>query len=295
MSLRRVRSTFVVVLLALIAAAFFGVSSVLMHTEARAAPADQALRPSLLVHLARRPAWLAGMGAQIVGFALLATALEMGSISVVQAIAPVALLLALPLAARVSGKHLRRADWIGAGATIVGLAIALVVADPATGRAIPTTAGWVGLLGLSAVVTVALLIAAPRLDGAGHAVALATAAGIVLGLNVVFTKAAATHFDHGIVEGLTAWETYGVAIAGLGGLLLMQSAFQAGAIEWSLPTLTVINPVLSIAVGLILLDETIAAHGAALVLLVVSLAVMVWGVVSLARSPALVAIHEQPA
>src|SRR5256885_15566757 len=93
-----------------------------MHTQARAAPAEQALKPTLLVHLAQRPAWLAGIGAQIAGFALLATALEMGSLSVVQAIAPVALLLALPLAARVSGRRLRRRGWVGAGAASVGLA-----------------------------------------------------------------------------------------------------------------------------------------------------------------------------
>src|SRR5438270_9181202 len=103
-----------------------------MHTQARAAPAEHALRPSLMVHLIQQPAWLAGIGAQIVGFALLATALATGSLSLVQAIIPAGLLLALPLAARVSGKSLRRADWIGAGATIVGLAVALVVADPAT-------------------------------------------------------------------------------------------------------------------------------------------------------------------
>jgi hypothetical protein len=285
----------VVVFLALVAAAFFGASSVLMHTQARAAPAEQSLRPSLLVHLARQPAWLAGIGAQIAGFALLAVALEMGSLSVVQAIAPVALLLALPLAARVSGKRLRRADWLGAGATIVGLAVALVIADPATGRSTPTPTGWTVLLTFSIGASVILLVVGARLTGAGRAVALATAAGIVLGLNTVFTKAAATQFKAGIGNGLSSWETYGVAVFGLAGLLLMQSAFQAGEIEWSLPTLTVINPVLSIAVGLILLDETVAAHGVAIVPLVISLAVMVWGVVSLARSPALVAIHEQPA
>ncbi|MBV9411929.1 MAG: DMT family transporter [Acidimicrobiia bacterium] len=284
-----------VVVLSLVAAAFFGASSVLMHTQARAAPAEQSLRPSLLVHLARQPAWLAGIGAQILGFALLAVALEMGSLSVVQAIAPVALLLALPLAARVSGKRLRRADWLGAAATIVGLGVALVIADPATGRAMPTTTGWTVLLTFSIGVSVALLVVGARLTGAGRAVALAPAAGIVLGLNTVFTKAAATQFKAGIGNGLTSWETYGVAVFGLAGLLLMQSAFQAGEIEWSLPTLTVINPVLSIAVGLVLLDETVAAHGVAIIPLVISLAVMVWGVVSLARSPALVAIHEQPA
>ncbi|MBV9285840.1 MAG: hypothetical protein JO176_14560, partial [Acidimicrobiia bacterium] len=50
-----------------------------------------------------------------------------------------------------------------------------------------------------------------------------------------------------------------------------------------------------IVVGLTLLDETIAAHGPAIVLVVVSLGVMVWGLIALTRSPALVAIHEQPA
>ena len=283
-----------VVVLALVAAALFGASSVLMHTQARAAPADRNLKPSLLVHLVQQPAWLAGIGTQLAGFALLATALEMGSLSLVQAIIPAGLLLALPLAARVSGKRLERADWLGAAATIAGLAVALVIADPATGRSTPTAGGWAVLFGFSAVATVALLVASGRLTGAGRAVAMATAAGIALGLNAVITKAAATRFSHGIGEGVSSWETYAVAVCGLGGLLLMQSAFQAGEIEWSLPTLTVTNPVLSIVVGLTLLDETVAAHGPALALLVLSLAVMVWGVVSLARSPALVAIHEQP-
>jgi len=284
----------VVVVLAVAAAALFGASSVLMHTQARAAPEEQALKPTLLVHLAQQPAWLAGIGAQIAGFALLATALEMGSLSLVQAIAPAGLLLALPLAARVSGKHLRRSDWMGAGATIAGLAVALVIADPATGRSTPTDAGWVGLLVFSTVATVVFLVVARRTAGAGRAVALAMAAGIVLGVNVVFTKAAATAFKDGIGNGFASWETYAVAVCGLGGLLLMQSAFQAGEIEWSLPTLTVINPVLTISVGLILLNETVAAHGVTLVPLVISLGVMVWGVVVLARSPALIAIHEQP-
>src|SRR2546423_1464566 len=124
-----------VVILALAAAALFGASSVLMHTQARAAPAEQALKPTLLVHLAQQPAWLAGIGAQIAGFALLATALEMGSLSLVQAIAPAGLLLALPLAARVSGKRLRRAGWVGGVATIPGVAVAPLILGPPAGRA----------------------------------------------------------------------------------------------------------------------------------------------------------------
>jgi len=180
-------------------------------------------------------------------------------------------------------------------ATVAGLAIALVIADPATGRSSPTAAGWIVLFGFTLVVSAVLIGVSQRVAGASRAVALAVAAGLVLGLNNVVTKSAATHFKHGIGEGFASWETYALAVCGLTGLLLMQSAFQVGDIEWSLPTLTVVNPVLSIAVGLTLLDETVAANGVAYVPLVISLAVMVWGVVSLARSPALVAIHEQPA
>ena len=283
-----------VVILALGAAALFGASSVLMHTEARAAPAERALRPSLMVHLVQQPAWLAGIGAQIVGFGLVAVALEMGSLSLVQSIIPAGLLLALPLAARVSGKHLRRADWLGAGATVAGLAVALIIARPATGRSTPSATGWIVLFAFTIVVSMALIVFSRRASGAPRAVALAVAAGMVLGLNAVLTKAAATEFKHGVGQGLSSWETYALAVVGLTGLLLMQSAFQVGDIEWSLPTLTVTNPVLSIVVGLTLLDESVAAHGATLVPLFLSLAVMVWGIVALARSPALVAIHEQP-
>src|SRR5581483_11293102 len=92
-----------------------------MHTQARAAPADRALKPSLLVHLAQQPSWLAGIGLQIVGFGLVATALGMGSLSLVQAIAPVGLLVALPLGrgsqASISGaligseRRRRSSDW----------------------------------------------------------------------------------------------------------------------------------------------------------------------------------------
>src|SRR5438270_2747742 len=140
-----------------------------MHAKAREAPTEKALRPSLLVHLAQQPAWLAGIGAQLAGFGLLATALEMGSLSLVQAIIPAGLLIALPLAARVSGKRLRRADWVAAGATVAGLAVALVIADPATGRSTPTDGGWAVLFAVAGVATIALLVVGARVTGAARA------------------------------------------------------------------------------------------------------------------------------
>lgn len=282
-----------VVLLSLGAAALFGASSVLMHTQARAAPEAQSLRPGLLVHLARQPAWLAGIGAQTVGFGLQAVALEMGSLALVQALIPTGLLLALPLAARTSGKRLGRSDWAGAVATVGGLAAFLAIAAPGKGRSTPSAQAWSVLLTTSLVVTGVLVLIGRRRLGPARALALGTAAGTMLALTAAVTKVAGTRFSHGLGPGLASWEPYALAIVGLSGLLLMQSSFQAGDIEWSLPALTVVNPVVSVIVGVTAFHEAISAPGLAVVALAASLAVTVTGVVFLARSPALVAIHEK--
>src|SRR5947209_18573605 len=100
----------VVVVLALGATSLFGVSNVLMHIKARAAPPEHSLRPSLLLHLVHQPVWVAGIGTQMAGFGLQATALGLGSLTLVQALAPIGLLLALPLAARIAHQRFRRVD-----------------------------------------------------------------------------------------------------------------------------------------------------------------------------------------
>ncbi|MHB8463546.1 MAG: DMT family transporter [Acidimicrobiales bacterium] len=284
-----------VVLLALGAASLFGASSVLMHSKARVAPVEQSLRPGLLLHLAREPVWLAGIGAQTVGFGLQAVALEKGSLSLVQALGPVSLLMALPLAARVSGKRLRRADWAGAAATVGGLAAFLAVAAPGSGRTSPTAAAWSAVFVTSLVAAAALVVSGKRLVGPARAVALGTAAGIVLAVTATVTKVAATRFSHGLGTGLASWEPYALVAVGLLGMLFMQSSFQAGDIEWSLPALTVTNPVVSVIFGTTAFHEGVTASGLALLALPVTLTATVIGIFLLARSPALVAIHGEPA
>lgn len=61
--------------LGLLAATVFAGSSVLQQRTARQAPEDESLSWRLLVDLVRRPAWLAGMGGNILAFLLQAVAL----------------------------------------------------------------------------------------------------------------------------------------------------------------------------------------------------------------------------
>jgi drug/metabolite transporter (DMT)-like permease len=70
------------------------------------------------------------------------------------------------------------------------------------------------------------------------------------------------------------------------GLMLSQSAFQAGDLKWSLPALTVVEPVVAILIGQLLFGEHISFRGAAPIGEVVGLVLMGAGVVGLSRTVA---------
>ena len=53
------------------------------------------------------------------------------------------------------------------------------------------------------------------------------------------------------------------------------------------------NPVVSVVFGMTALNESVAVHGPVVAVLAAALVVTIGGIVALARSPALVAIHEQ--
>ena len=70
------------------------------------------------------------------------------------------------------------------------------------------------------------------------------------------------------------------------GLLLNQSAFQAGHVAASLPAIAVTNPVLASIFAVTMFGEHLDAHGPlAVTVTVVSIVAMVVGTITLARSP----------
>jgi hypothetical protein len=93
---------------------------------------------------------------------------------------------------------------------------------------------------------------------------------------------------------LTSWPAYAVAIGGPCSLLLTQTAYQAGFPMVSLPVITVVSPMASLAVGVGLLGETtqltaLSAVGAGAAVLVAAA-----GLITLARTGS-VPVPAQPA
>ncbi len=264
----------------------YALASVLQQRSAAAQPADQALRLSLLGRLLRTPMWLLGLGCDIAGYILQFVALGHGPIVVVQPLLVCGLLFALPLGAALAGRTLRRRDWIAALLVCSGLAVFLLVASPQPGHNNVAPIVWIALLGSAAGVTLALVVASGGRPAWQRAVLLSGAAGVIYGVTAALTKTSSHLLDGGIVHLLIHWQPYALLIAGVGGMVISQSAFQAGSLDASLPTMSVVDPIVSIVIGAVAFGEDIAAGPGEVVLEVIALMAMSTGVFLLARSAA---------
>ncbi|MGH9223574.1 MAG: DMT family transporter [Acidimicrobiales bacterium] len=272
--------------LALASAFLYALKSVLQQKAAAAAPMKHSLRPGLLVHLAARPVWLAGTATDGMAFGLHFLALRFGSLALVQPLLVTSLLFALPLGAAFSGMQVTRRHWIGAVEVVVGLVVFLLAASPEAGDAYGSGSRWI-VVGIGTTVLVGAVIAfAPKEPGPARAAALAVAAGVSYAVIAGLLKATSEALDGGLGSALTSWEPYALAVSGALGLLLGQSAFQAGPLGASLPLLIVLDPVASIGLGALAFGEQLATGPAALVLEVAALVVVIAGIFTLARSEA---------
>jgi len=275
-----------VLLVALGAAVLLAVGFVVQQHEA-AQLTGAHLRPGLLLVLVRHPVWLAGVCVMVAGQLLGATALGMGSLVVVEPVLATNVLFALPLGAAASRRRLQRADWIGAVAVIVGLALLLGVADPreAVHAGEVTTSTLVLTTAVLAVVVALLVLVSSRLSSRGKAVLLASAAGTVFGLQDFLTQRTLLLLDAGVGAMLSSWRPWTLLAVAVIGLTLSQNAFGAADLSASLPALTLAEPVCGMALAAALLHQGLRPQPLLLAAALVGMALIVVGVVLLARSP----------
>jgi hypothetical protein len=272
------------VLCALGAALLYATASVLQQSTAATAPAEASMRIGLLTRLLRNPVWLLGIAADVTGFGLQFLALSSGTLVLVQPLLVVGLLFALPIGAKLNRTRMGRREWSSALALCAGLAVFQSVANPTAGRdAIAPATLWLVLMatgGLAAVLAGLGL----RARGPSKAILFSAGAGTLYGAAAGLTKTVGHLLSVGILRAFLHWQPYTLAVVGVAGMLLAQSAFQAGALDVSLPTMTAVDPVVSILIGSLAFDERLASSAPAVAAEVVSLVVMVAGVYGLARA-----------
>lgn len=277
----------ITIVFALAAALSFAVAGLLEQRSTKQVPQRGPLSPRLLADLARKPLWLAAIGATIAGSAFQIAALHFGPLALVQPLLVCDLLFAVIIAA-VTIRH-RAPDKVmlaGCLCCAGGLACFLAVARPGGGRETVSLLMVLPLaVALAAVVAGCLL--APRGSRRIRPLALALACGVDYGVIAFLLKLVTHSLTAGFTQPLRQWPLYAVVIAGPVGFLLNQSAFQAGILlSPVLAIITTADPLVSIGIAHLWLNESIASAPANIAAEVTGLVIMVGGIVALAhRAP----------
>lgn len=277
------------VVLVLLTAMANATAFVLQRKAARDAAAASGGAAAPMREVARRPVWRVGLAVFGLSVALQATALSLGPLTLVQPVLVVTLPCTLLLGWWVLGGVLGRADGVAVAFLTAGLVLLLVSLHPSGGRplatgTLPWALGAAATLGLLAVLVVAAGRSRRR---ATRAAVLGVAAGAGSGFVAVLVKTMAEALATGGAGAvLTTWQTYLLLPAAPLAFVALQRALGAGRLLASQPGVVLANPVVSALWGVLLLGESVRTGGW-LVLAALGGAVMVGGVVLLARSPAL--------
>jgi drug/metabolite transporter (DMT)-like permease len=241
------------VLLALVCAVLFATAAVVEHRVANNATVEPGRSAAfrLILRLVRSRAWLAGQLCSAVGFVVHGLALRAGPVVLVQPILSFGLVITLVMGALVDRRHPgrplpSRMQWVSAAVVVAGLVLFLRSAHPrrghGTGQAELLMSGGLAVLVLGA----AALAWNHRREHRHRALALGIAAGCGFGMTGVLLKqvvhAAPTTWS-------TTWPLLLLLLCGATSIICAQSAYQAGALIESLPSLTVLEPVVAVVVA----------------------------------------------
>jgi drug/metabolite transporter (DMT)-like permease len=271
--------------LAALAAFVNALVSVLQRLGVENAPSSTTLKLSLMTHAIKRGVWLLGFALSLVQFVILATALRFGELSVVQPILTTELLFLLLILAVWFRYRLGRREWLGSAIIVVGLGGFFLAARPKGGNAIPDPHQWlVAYLALFVSVG-AFIVAALRGPRWWRAAAFGAATAVMAAYSAALTKATTTYITEGWGHVFTHAQPYLLAVTGIGTVFLLQNALHAGPITASRTTLVTMNPLISIVLGITLFADRLRTGSVWIPLELAALAVLVAGVVVLARSP----------
>ncbi len=274
--------------LALLGAVFLAFGAQRQGSAVRANTGGLSLSSSGFTRLLTNPRWLFGLFLLGAGMALNVVALSLASLTVVQPIGAIALVITTVVNSRDQGIRINRPTVAAITACVTGSALFVLLAvnvtrenhavDPAQELSV------VLLLGVAVVVFGSLAaVGRHRLN----AFAYILGAGVLFGFVAVLTKIIAGHLldpNGRFLLNVPVLTLVALVAAAALGSWFVQSAYATGPPDLVIAGLTVIDPIVGIAVGIVILDElqpdvrTVTALGmgaAALVAIV--------GVVALSR------------
>jgi uncharacterized membrane protein len=256
------------------ASSLYNLGLALQALDAREAPADEGLRPTLLARLVRRRRWLLGTGLNLLGWPLHAAALLLAPLTVVQPALAFGLTLLLVVGARHLDERVGVREVAAVFAILAGVALLGLVAPDVSSR-------HAGGVALACVLGGVALVALVPFAFGGRGGLTTIGAGAALAWSGLSTKLAADALHQGQAWSVVLW----VAATGLAsgiGLLAEMSALQQRAATQVAPVVFVVQVVVPVVAAPVLVSE----HWHQPVAVVAGLLVIVAGALALLRSPA---------
>jgi drug/metabolite transporter (DMT)-like permease len=273
-------------LFALGAAFFIAIGDVMHQRSAHEVTDEPVSHVALFMRLLRDGQWWLGSIVSALGFGLQAAALGVGSVLLVQALLVTSLLFALPINARLTHRRVTRWDWTWAALVAAAIAVVVIVGNPTAGHSRASLETWTAVIAVLGPALVLCVVGARIWSGPVSAVLLAVVSGALWGVFAVLTKGVVDRLDDGPLALLRTPELYVWALVAVAGTAWQQSSFRAGALTASLPTMTVTEPVVGSALGIVVLGETMRPGDAGWLTVIVAVAVMVVATAALARGEA---------
>jgi drug/metabolite transporter (DMT)-like permease len=260
-------------------------TSIFQRMGVEDAPADSTLTLGLMTHALRRAVWLGGFALMILSFLFQAIALHFGQLSEVQPVLTLELLFLVFVLAVWFRFNVGAREYLGALAAGAGLAGFLVFANPRAGNSPPPPWEWAiaaAACGGAMAAALALALRGPRW---WRAALFGTASAIGFAFTAALIKAVGDYFAQDRVSIFRHPQTYGLMLFGLASVYLAQNAYHAGPIVASQSTIVLVDPLVSILIGVGLFGDNLRTSGAWGPLEAISLLVLFAGAFSLVQSP----------
>ena len=241
--------------LAIVAAICFALAATLWQ-RASLALGVSAGQPQSFLRLLGSWVWLLGLAAQIGGVLLQAAALDRGRVAVIQPLLVTTIVWAIPLGYFLTGQVITRRHILGAVLVVAGLAVFASVGDPAGGVDNAPASDWSMAFLVLGAICIGLLLFSRRGGSDSKAAVLGAIAGILYGVSATLMKPVVENLhENGGVAVLESWELWVMAVAGIAGFYFQQISLATGRLVTSVATVSVLNPVVSVLLGALVLEE----------------------------------------
>lgn len=274
--------------LAVLGAFFLAIGAQRQGSAVKADTGGLALSSNGFLRLLRNPRWMLGLLFLALGMVMNAIALVSAPLTVVQPIGAIALVITTVVNAKDQGLSINRATVVAISACVTGSALFVLLAVNVTQENHHVTSDdeltIVLLLALAVGIFGALAV---MFKHRMSAFIYILGAGVLFGFVAVLTRIIGKHLldPNGLFLLNVQWYTL-IAIVAAGGLgsWFVQSAYSGGPPDLVIAGLTVIDPMVGIAIGIVILGELRPdVHAVMAIAMAAAATLAIVGVIALSR------------